>query len=202
MIRLKPLTPRDFPVLIRWTETPECLMQWAGPGFSYPLTEAQLAEHLKGAEGENPLRRCYKAIDSDTGAMVGHIELDRIDRRQRSAVIARVLVDPERRGEGIGTAMLRAAVRTGFAEWGMHRLELRVFDFNHSAITCYEKIGFRVEGTLRHARRVKDEYWNLCIMGLLEHEWREAGDGLSERSAVGAGGSYGGCRPPGSMAVR
>jgi RimJ/RimL family protein N-acetyltransferase len=88
-------------------------------------------------------------------------------------VISRVLVAPGHRGNGIGTKMVEKAVRFGFEELGLHRLELRVFDFNRAAIQCYEKVGFRQEGVLREARRVGNVWWSLVCMSLLEHEWRE-----------------------------
>ncbi|PTX64354.1 RimJ/RimL family protein N-acetyltransferase [Melghirimyces profundicolus] len=171
MLTLRKLTTADFPRLIEWTDSPEFLLQWAGPRFHFPLDEAQLAGHLKGNEGKNAERINFKAIEEASGEMVGHVELNRIDREHRSATLARVLLDPARRGGGLGTAMVREAVRYAFGELDLHRLDLYVFDFNRSAIRSYERAGFRWEGTMRDARKMGDEYWNLCIMSLLQPEW-------------------------------
>lgn len=150
-------------------------MQWAGPRFHYPLDETQLAKHLKGNEGEGPERLNFKAVEIGTEEMVGHIECNRIDRSNVTSRLSRVLLNPVRRGGGLGTAMVREAVRYGFEELDLNRLELVVFDFNRSAIRCYERVGFQLEGTLREARKSGDEYWNPCIMSLLK---RKAGRGL------------------------
>lgn len=174
MIRLEPFTPADFPRLIQWSGSPDFLLQWAGSRFQYPLDEPQLVQHLKGNEGPEPERLNFKAVDGERGEMVGHIELNRIDPVNRSATVSRVLLDPALRGGGWGTAMVREATRYGFEELGLRRLQLHVFDFNHSAIRCYERVGFQLEGTLREeCKAAGDTYWNKCIMGLLKREWME-----------------------------
>ena len=56
MIRLEPFTNNDFLRLINWMCSERELVQFAGPIFSYPLTENQLAEYLNKEE----LDRIYK----------------------------------------------------------------------------------------------------------------------------------------------
>lgn len=173
MIELQPFTQEDFSRLLEWSPTPEFLMQWAGPYFTFPLDEAQLEEYLRGAAGESPVRRIFKVVETGTGAVIGHVELGTISYANRSATIHRVLLgDPTYRGQGIGLEMVRRIQEIAFGEMGLHRLDLVVFDFNESARRCYEKAGFRVEGHLRECRRVGDEYWSLYWMGILEDEWR------------------------------
>jgi RimJ/RimL family protein N-acetyltransferase len=79
--------------------------------------------------------------------------------------------------------MVRRALEVGFGELGLHRIDLVVFDFNTAAIACYEKAGFVVEGRLREARRLGDEYWTLVQMSILEEEWR-ARAGASSREGA------------------
>jgi len=115
----------------------------------------------------------FTAVDG--GVSIGHIELARIDRRNRSATLSRVLVgEPSRRGQGAGLEMVRQALRIGFEHVGLHRVDLVVFDFNASAIACYESAGFAREGCLREARRFGETYWTLVQMSILEQEWRAA----------------------------
>lgn len=170
LIRLQPMEAKDWTRLVQWTDSPEFLLQWAGPKFRFPLDEAQLLRHV---EEEGVFRRNFKVVLPDDAEMVGHVELNQIDLQNRSATVSRVLLDPHRRGGGWGQAMVGEVVRIAFEELHLHRLDLYVFDFNCSAIACYEKVGFRREGMLRHARKVGKEYWNLCVMGLLEDEWKE-----------------------------
>ena len=75
------------------------------------------------------------------------------------------------RGRSIGKHMMKAVLHVAFEELKLHRVTLGVYDFNTSAISCYEKIGFIKEGLLRESKS-REMYWNLWEMSMLEYEWR------------------------------
>lgn len=177
MITLRPFERSDFARLIGWVDSPAFLLQWAGPLFTYPLDATQLERYLAEAQQQPPARVIFTAVDDATGAAVGHIELAKIDVRNRSASLSRVLIgDAPRRGKGAGVEMVRRALEVGFGRLGLHRIDLVVFDFNLGAIACYERAGFAIEGRLREARRFGEEFWTLIQMSILEHEWRAGRD--------------------------
>jgi RimJ/RimL family protein N-acetyltransferase len=172
-IELKPFERNDFSRLIDWVKTPEFLLQWAGPIFHFPLDESQLDDYLKATLENPPFRKIYKALNSADGSVIGHIELNNIDLLNQSGTVCRVLIgEPSLRNKGIGLQMLRRILEIGFDGLGLHRLDLVVFDFNQTAIKCYEKAGFKQEGHIREARKIGNKYWSLYQMSLLEHEWR------------------------------
>jgi GNAT superfamily N-acetyltransferase len=134
--RIEPFGPADFARLLRWVSpdgSPESLMQWAGPIFTWPLDDAQLERYLE------PTR----------------------------------VTPPTRRGDGVGRAMVAAALRVAFEDLGLHRVALNVFDFNVAALRCYQSLGFVREGVTRDARRMGDTYWTTICCSLLDHEWRQ-----------------------------
>ncbi|HEX7065214.1 MAG TPA: GNAT family protein [Bacillales bacterium] len=178
MIELQPLEEKDFDRLIEWVESPEFLMQWAGPAFTYPLDKSQLGQHLESAQGENSDKVVYKAVDTDTDEVVGHIEWSHIDRQNQNARLSRVLIAPDARGGGSGTEMVKEMVRLGFEEFEFHRIELHVFEFNKGAIACYEKAGFQKEGLIREARKFGNEFWSAYRMSILESDWLEEAESL------------------------
>jgi RimJ/RimL family protein N-acetyltransferase len=172
-LKLEPFTTADVDHLISWIPSAAFLLQWAGSAFDYPLDRAQLLEHVVASENATPDQIIFKAIHLQTYEPIGHGELLRIDRKNLCAGIARVLVGPrELRGRGLGEQIVRQLVQVAFEELHLHRISLHVFDFNTAAIRCYEKVGFTQEGTLRDARKHGDAYWNMCVMGMLEHEYR------------------------------
>jgi RimJ/RimL family protein N-acetyltransferase len=181
MLELEAFERADFDRLLGWIGSAEELMLWAGPIFRWPLDKAQLERYLSAAEGAEPLRRIWRAVDG--GEVVGHVELNAIERTHRSATLSRVLVRPGLRGRGTGTAMVRRALAVAFDELALHRVDLFVFDFNASAIACYEGLGFRHEGWLRDCRRLGDRYLSSLVMSMLEHEWR-AGPGAAVRGVI------------------
>lgn len=174
MIRLEYFTPADFQQLITWVKDDHLLMNWSGSMFNFPLTADKLAWYI---EDTNNLPESdafiYKAVDTRTGTVVGHISLGGLSRKNRSARISRVLVgDVAARGQGIGQAMVTGVLKIGFEQLGLHRIELGVYSFNEAAIRCYQKSGLTIEGTSRDILKYDDAYWSLVEMSMLEHEWR------------------------------
>jgi RimJ/RimL family protein N-acetyltransferase len=174
MIKLEYFNKSDFKQLIEWSGDEAFLLQWAGPQFKFPLTEEQITNYFEGSNDINKSDKLiFKAIDGQTGTVIGHISIGGIDRENRSGRIGKVLVGKSlERGNGIGQQMIKAILRIGFEELKLHRISLGVFDFNEAGIKCYEKAGFSREGRLRDARKYKDNYWSLIEMSVLEDEWK------------------------------
>jgi RimJ/RimL family protein N-acetyltransferase len=170
-IRLIPFTSADIDRLLGWIRSPGELLLWTASSFGFPLTREHIEGHLRDS-AERGDRRIFKAMEREMA--VGHIELGAIDPRNRSVRIGRVLVDPDRRGQGLGAAMMRAALDMAFRELGAHRVELGVFDVNPAAIACYERVGFRRDGVRRDSFLVSTEparYWSEVVMSVLDGEW-------------------------------
>ncbi|MDY0094462.1 MAG: GNAT family protein [Candidatus Vecturithrix sp.] len=173
-ITLEPFTSTDIDVLLSWIPSAAFLLQWAGSTYTYPLDVSQISRYLQTAQGEQPPNLMFKAVAQESGRYVGHCELITIDWRNRSARMSRILVGPqELRGQGLGGQIVRALLQIAFETLHLHRVDLGVFDFNQSAIACYKRVGLQTEGIMRESHRYENEHWNLCIMAMLEHEWRE-----------------------------
>lgn len=173
LIRLEHFGRQDFDLLISWIDSPAFLMQWAGPHFKYPLDVEQLNHYMEGANEENAEVHIFKVILDKTNETIGHISLNHIDLKNRTARIGKVLLGNNAiRGKGIGQKMVTEVLKIAFDRLSLHRVGLGVFDFNESAIKSYEKVGFVKEGLLRDVRKVGDEYWSLWEMSMLEDEWR------------------------------
>ena len=169
LIKLEPLKRSDFKQLINWIDSEEFLIQWSGNAFTYPLNEQQLENYI---ESSNTL--AFKVIDEESKKVVGHISLGQIDNINKSARIGKVLVgDTKMRGRSIGKHMMKAVLQVAFEELKLHRVTLGVYDFNTSAISCYEKTGFVKEGLLRESKKVGETYWNVWEMSMLEYEWSD-----------------------------
>lgn len=173
LIRLEHFNRQDFDLLISWIDSPEFLMQWAGPHFNYPLDIKQLNQYIKGANEENSKVHIYKVVLVKNNETIGHISLNNIDFKNRSARIGKVLLGNQNiRGKGIGQKMVTEVLKVAFDHLSLHRVGLGVFTFNESAIKSYEKVGFVKEGLLRDVRKAGDEYWSLWEMSMLENKWR------------------------------
>ncbi|MBV9487913.1 MAG: GNAT family N-acetyltransferase [Frankiaceae bacterium] len=139
---------------------------------------------LTGSHGElrlEELERWYESrheqadridwaiVERATGRWAGEVVLNDLDVANGSCAFRILLQGPSFYGRGLGTEATRLAVDHAFAV-GLHRVELEVYDFNPRARRVYEKVGFRHEGTKRHALRWDGAWVDAHIMGLLADE--------------------------------
>lgn len=174
MIRLEYFTRNDFEQLIKWIDNEELLINWAGGLFSFPLKTKSLEWYIEGVNDIAASEAVvYKAIEEETGNIVGHISLGGISKKNKAGRITRVLVDPTQQGKGYCRQMVSAILKIGFNDLKLHRIALGVYDFNKAAISCYKKAGLVIEGTSRDCLLFKGQWWSLTEMSILEAEWRE-----------------------------
>lgn len=172
-IRLEKFTYEEISQLISWIPNKEFLLQWAGPTYTIELLEKQLKNDINIMQKENSSSLMFSAKLIESNETVGHIQLLGIDRINMSARIGRVLVGgAENRNKGIGLQMINSILDISFNKLNLHRVDLGVFDFNESAIACYKKARFIIEGSFRECRKINGQYWSLINMSILEDEYR------------------------------
>ena len=134
------------------------------------------------AEAENRIRAGLGRLAEGSGfdggiferdMLVGFAGLFHVDPGQGSGELGYWL-DQAAEGRGLVTRACRALIRYGFAELGLHRLELRCGATNGRSQAVAERLAFRLEGRLREADRVGDRWDDFLVYGLLASEWQPA----------------------------
>ena len=102
--------------------------------------------------------------EREDGTLVGRLSVGR-DPHPASAHVADVglMVALDARRQGVGTALLRAAVDWA-RETGIRKLELHVFPWNEGAIALYEAFGFEREGFRKGHYRRGGEFVDAILM--------------------------------------
>jgi L-phenylalanine/L-methionine N-acetyltransferase len=92
----------------------------------------------------------HRLVAEVDGIVVGTLGLhvDATPRRRHCGRIG-IAVHDRFQGQGVGAALLAAAINLADNWLGLHRLELQVYSDNAAAIRLYEKVGFVVEGIAR-----------------------------------------------------
>ncbi|MGW2275063.1 GNAT family N-acetyltransferase [Streptomyces yangpuensis] len=203
MTLLRPLAlrpfhpPTDAPVLRSWIPDPTALMTWAGPNFTWPLDDAQLA-----AYATEPGRRAWTAVspaattdgtrkDSRADTAGGGTTDDPLlgptldpshGRRLGTPLghvsladgrLGRVLIAPGARGRGLGERLVSLAVSVGFDELALPEIHLGVWTHNTAALRVYEKLGFRTTATLEAVEVVDGVPWSVHRMRLAASDRRQ-----------------------------
>ncbi|OJJ20349.1 hypothetical protein BKI52_17960 [marine bacterium AO1-C] len=166
-------TDQDYERLLPWVESRQVLLQWASPGYDYPVTKTQL---IKKNQERGDQRLIYKGVLDDE--IVAHGEIGFIDDVNQSARLCKILINPARRGQGLGTLWIKTLVDIGFVELKLNRIELNVYDYNQPAITCYQKAGLTIEGRIRDAYKVDNNFWSVYRMSILRTEWLAQNTGV------------------------
>jgi diamine N-acetyltransferase len=149
--------------------------------FMRPISQVQERAWMESMmRGDHPDAFSY-AIDSSDGEYLGSVGLMHIDRRNRSAELGISIARPEEWGKGYGTEAALLMLRHGFEELNLHRIHLRVYDYNARGQKSYAKLGFVEEGRMRQAHFRHGAWHDVVLMSVLADEFFEkhgrSGDG-------------------------
>jgi RimJ/RimL family protein N-acetyltransferase len=175
-VALRSFVREDFGRLMSWVRSEVSLVEWCAGFFRHPLDEAQLDRYLESSK--QPNARAIRVAETSGGDPVGHVEISQI-WPYLSSRLSRVLVAPDHRRRGIGSAMIAKALSFSFRQHHVSRIDLGVSAGNTAAIACYEKLGFRHVGTwpggiVVGAAKI-DVYW----MTVMRDQWTDFADSRS-----------------------
>ena len=164
-----PLKFKYIPDIVSWIKSESDMIQWAGRIFNWPMTQKQFKEHVR--EGKNHPQTLFPFVTVKNDRLIGYCELSSFHRPTNQASLTRVIISPDHRNKGIASVMIKEVLNFGFGTLDLNRVALGVFDFNETAIKCYKKLGFSLEGTMRESAKAGDTYWNCHLMSILKREW-------------------------------
>lgn len=161
-IRLRPyIAARDFEHIQNWFSDERTFAMWSAQRVPYPPEresfDAFLSE-LAAQQGDSP----FVATD-ENGTVVGFFCYS-LNYGSGEGMLKFIVVDSSVRGKGIGTKMLKLAVKYAFEISGAKAVHLNVFSVNDRAKRCYEKVGFTVRDVTENAFAYKDEKWDRINM--------------------------------------
>jgi diamine N-acetyltransferase len=114
----------------------------------------------------------FAVYDLGDLAQVGNVGLFDIDRRHRTCELGVGILEPSRRGKGLGTDAVRLIIDYAIDVLGMHNVMLSVLEFNTAGIRAYRKAGFRECGRRREAWLHNGRRWDMIYMDILAPEWK------------------------------
>ncbi len=167
-MRLRPVEEGDLSLFLRWFNDPD-VRYWLAMSHASELTMESEREWYEEMRGD-PARVVW-CIETREGQPIGNLGLHAIDEGQGRATLGISIGEKEQWSRGYGTEALRGALRYGFDEMGLRRVDLQVDEDNLRGIRCYEKCGFVREGVLRAHRIRKGQPVNAVVMSILREEF-------------------------------
>ncbi len=167
MVRLREYHKEDIPTVWKYINDP-VIRELLIPGIPFPW---KLEEEEKWYEEQNAKGDIYNfAIEKKTdGKYIGGCGVNSVDWKNSVATVG-IFLGKEFLSQGYGTDAMKALVKFTFNQMNIHKVMLHVFSFNKRAIQSYEKVGFKIEGTLREQIFRDGKYYDETIMGILRND--------------------------------
>jgi RimJ/RimL family protein N-acetyltransferase len=168
-IYLRPAERSDLPLFVRWLADAETKRHLA---LRSPISEAMEEKWFDQAvEHQGRDRYHFVICLLDDGRPIGAADLRDIDLENGHADFGIVIGEKGEWNRGYGTEALEALCDFGFGQLRLERIALDVYVGNTRAQRSYEKAGFQLEGTLRHAHFSDGQFTDVLRMSLLRNEW-------------------------------
>lgn len=162
-------------------------LPWAHLGYSKGDAANYIRDSIKSWREERAYDLAIRRPD-DPGRHVGNISVWFVSRSFKTGEIG-YWVRTDETAHGVATEVAARALHIAFEELKMHRVILRIAVGNRGSERVAEKLGFFREGILRQEIKVRGEWLDHSVWGLLEHEYRNNHDlyrrlvGLVEESS-------------------
>ncbi|KAB8158871.1 GNAT family N-acetyltransferase [Streptomyces sp. 3MP-14] len=166
-LRLRPFTGADADWVYRVSLDP-AMRRFIDLPSPYLREHAEhFVEHLAVAGWNGGTRAEFLVEDAETARRLARVGLHL--RGDRTAEIG-YWADPAARARGVTSAAVAAACRWAFDDERLELIEWRAEVGNHASRRVAEKVGFRIEGTLRRRLRHRGERVDAWVGSLLPGE--------------------------------
>lgn len=129
---LRPHNDSDRQRLFDWRNDPTA--------FTVSVTARPVAwtEHVAWFGRLADAKRHLLLMVEDGGETIGWV---RFDRQDEQAAVS-IMLQPDRTGRGLGTAVLRAGTDAAFARWPIGRIVALILKSNRPSLSAFAKAGF------------------------------------------------------------
>ncbi|MCL6459975.1 MAG: GNAT family N-acetyltransferase [Gorillibacterium sp.] len=169
-IVLREYRMEDLAAIRQWTNDSD-ISGTVGDVFIYPQTLHQTESFLRRMVEGTTDAKGFIISEKDTLAYIGQIDLNRIDWRNRVALLGIVIGRKDLLGQGYGREAIGLIKTFVFETLNLNRLELDVYANNERAVRCYLSCGFREEGRLRQRVYKNGTYHDDIKMSILRSEY-------------------------------
>ena len=165
-IRLRSLAEADMILKVKW---------YNDPAMRKTLVIDEIFD-LAGTQGwfgrlaDNDTRADFM-VESLDGMPIGITGLIDIDRKNKTAQCYCVIGEKSFWGKGFGTEIHSILFEWGFERFDIEKIWAHIRTNNPAIFRVVEKLGFKIEGTLRQDKIVNGERIDLYHIGLLRDEF-------------------------------
>ncbi len=170
LFRLRPLEKADLGTVARWFQDIHDLALFDRTS-RIPQNLVQTERYWEDAiNASKDCCKCWFAIESDSGDLVGMTGLEAISSVNRDAVVP-VFVDKSIRRHGVAVRSVALMLDFAFRQLGLNRITSYYRADNHSSRDLIQRIGCEIEGTMRQAWFADGQFHDMVVVGMLKQDW-------------------------------
>ena len=165
-INLRPMEKDDIELKVKWFND-------AAVNRTLVIDEhLELEKSLKWFDKvqSDESRRDF-VVETKEGEPIGITGLLEISRKHGTAECFCVIGEKKFWGKGLGTIIHSLLIQWAFEELGLNKIWAVIYTNNAPIIRIIEKLGFKVEGTLRQEKCIDGKRIDLFRIGLLRDEF-------------------------------
>ena len=166
MLRLRSYKRDDARVIVSWISDEFAFRQWSADRYErWPVTAADVNANYDACMAGGSF---FALTAEDEKGTAGHLTMRWTDEQKTILRFGFIIVDSERRGQGLGHEMLRLALRHAFDALKAEKVTLAVFKNNEPAYRCYKAVGFKdMPSETPESYRILGEVWTCREMECL-----------------------------------
>ena len=181
-LRLRPFEERDVDAVYAMESRPDVMRYLYWEPRTFDEARAALDRRVKktSLDGDAGALR-LAVVNRASGELIGDYSLALRSRPDRQGEIG-FMFHPDHHGHGYAAEAGQAVLELGFETYDLHRIFGSCDARNTASARLMERLGMRLEATLRESEFVKGTWCDELIYAILADEWRQ------RRSAPVAGG--------------
>lgn len=158
---IRRLEEKDASLMLEWMHD-----NMINCNFRYPFAEMTLEKATAFIRESFTEKNQHFAIVDENDEYLGTISLKNISQQDGNAEYA-IVTRKKAQGTGVARQATKELIQYAFEQLKLHKLYLNVLEENVRARKFYGKCGFAQEGIIKDAVRIKNDYKNLVLYGMI-----------------------------------
>lgn len=167
-IYLRPIIMDDVNAnYLSWLEDSEVMQGIATSGYTIDKLKVYVSERIIDSD-----IAFFAICSNDTNEHIGNVKIDFHDKKANVSELGLLIGNKNYWGKGVGYEACKMAIEYGFDQMYLRKIYLAVYENNQNAKRLYEKLGFKLEGTLRKHVMANGELCDKYLMGIFKEEFK------------------------------
>jgi RimJ/RimL family protein N-acetyltransferase len=152
---------------LSWLHDDQVMQGIATSGYTLENLAVYVSERIS-----KPDVAFFAICDLGSNEHIGNIKIDFHDPKANVSELGLLIGNKNYWGRGVGSEACRLALTYGFNTMALRKIYLAVYENNQTAKRLYEKLGFKLEGTLRKHVIANGELYDKYLMGIFKNEFQ------------------------------